>query len=71
MVGIQILNNTFYNNGRGSWGGGIAVDNPYARNVVIRNNILSQNLLFQLEVEPDVSIQSLVVDHNLIHGFRI
>ena len=70
MFGIQILHNTFYNNGRGSWGGGIAVDNPHAQNVVIRNNILSQNLLFQIEIEPDVSIQSLVVDHNLIHGFR-
>jgi hypothetical protein len=70
MDTIHIINNTFYNNGRGSWGGGIAVDNPDVRKVVIRNNILSQNLLFQIEVEPDVLIQHLVVDHNLIHGFR-
>lgn len=70
MHDIQIINNTFYNNGIGAWGGGIAVDNPDARNVVIRNNILSQNRLFQLEIERDVLIRNLVIDHNLIHGFR-
>jgi hypothetical protein len=25
---------------------------------------------FQMEVEPDVSMQNLTVDHNLLHGFR-
>jgi hypothetical protein len=70
MKNITIINNTFYNNGAGGWGGGIAVDNPNVQNVVIRNNIVSQNITFQMEVEPDVSMSNLTVDHNLIHGYR-
>ena len=70
MKNIKIINNTFYNNGDGGWGGGIAVDNPYIQNVVIRNNIVSRNMTFQMEVEPDVSMSNLTVDHNLIHGYR-
>jgi hypothetical protein len=37
---------------------------------VIRNNIVSRNMTFQMEVEPDVSMSNLTVDHNLIHGYR-
>ncbi|NIM17494.1 MAG: DUF1565 domain-containing protein, partial [Candidatus Aminicenantes bacterium] len=70
MKDITIINNTFYNNGRGIWGGGISVENPNAQNVVIRNNIVSQNHIYQIEVEPNVPMQNLTVDHNLIHGFR-
>jgi parallel beta-helix repeat protein len=70
MKDIYVINNTFYNNGASPWGGGIAVDNPDIQNVVIRNNIVSQNYSFQVEVEPDVSMSNLTVDHNLIHGFR-
>jgi parallel beta-helix repeat protein len=70
MKDIYIINNTLYNNGASPWGGGIAVDNPNIQNVVIRNNIVSQNYSFQIEVEPDVSMSNLTVDHNLIHGFR-
>lgn len=35
MNTIQIIHNTFYNNGRGSWGGGIAVDNPDIANQLL------------------------------------
>ncbi len=70
MKNIKIINNTFYNNGRGEWGGGIAVDNPDVENVVIRNNICSQNLSFQIAVETDVSIKNISVDHNLVDGYR-
>jgi parallel beta-helix repeat protein len=70
MKNITIINNTFYNNGGGGWGGGIAVENPNAQNVVIRNNIVSQNVTFQIEVEPNVSMSKLTIDHNLIHGYR-
>ena len=65
---VKVINNTFYNNGKGSWGGGISIENPDAENIVIRNNICSQNLLFQIQVE--VSIPNLTVDHNLIDGYR-
>ncbi|MCP5102716.1 MAG: BACON domain-containing protein, partial [bacterium] len=70
MKDIFIINNTFYNNGGGGWGGGIGVENPDVQNLVIRNNIVSQNVTFQIEVEPNVSMSNLTVDHNLIHGYR-
>lgn len=70
MKDIDVLNNTFYNNGWETWGGGIALDNADAQNVVIRNNIVSQNLYFQIAVAPSVPTQTLAVDHNLIDGYR-
>jgi hypothetical protein len=70
MNRILVVNNTMYGNGLGDWGGGIAVDNPNARNLVIRNNILSLNRTFQIEVEPDVAKRNVTIDCNLIHGFR-
>ena len=68
MKNIKVINNTFYNNGEGSWGGGISVESQDAEDVVIRNNICSQNLSFQIQVE--VSIPNLTVDYNLIDGYR-
>ncbi len=65
---IKVINNTFYNNGDGGWGGGISVESGDADSIIIRNNILSQNLIFQIQVE--VSIPTLNVDHNLIDGYR-
>jgi len=70
MHSIQIVNNTFYNNGWTTWGGGITVDNPDAQNVTVRNNIVSQNLYFQMAVAAGVPTQTLAIDHNLIDGFR-
>jgi hypothetical protein len=67
---IAIINNTFANNGLEPWGGGIAVDNPDLQNVTIRNNIVSQNLSFQIAVSPAVPTAELTIDHNLIDGFR-
>ena len=67
---VTVINNTFYDNGWTGWGGGIAVDNPDIENVVVRNNIVSQNLYFQLVVAPGVPAQNITVDHNLIDGFR-
>jgi PKD repeat protein len=64
---IQIVNNTIVNNGREAWGGGIMLENPQAQGVVIRNNICSQNLTFQIAVS---SLAGYVADHNLIDGFR-
>ncbi len=70
MRDIFVLNNTFYDNGWETWGGGIAVDNPDARGVVLRNNACSQNLYFQIAVDPGVASQNVSIDHNLIDGFR-
>ncbi len=68
MKNIYIFNNTFYGNGTATWGGGISIENPDASQVFIRNNICSQNIFYQIQVE--VQIQGLVIDHNLIDGFR-
>ena len=72
MKNIKIINNTIYNNGwdlgGDSWGGGIGVDNPNTTNLIIRNNIISQNLNFQIAIES--SVQNLIIDFNLINGFR-
>lgn len=68
---IIIINNTLFNNGWQPWGGGIGLDvNPAIQEVTIRNNILSQNLTFQIAVDAAVPKSTLAVDHNLIHGFR-
>ncbi len=68
--GVKVINNTFYNNGWEPWGGGILVENPQAEDVVIRNNICSQNLSFQIAVNPAMPTGNLTVDHNLIDGYR-
>ncbi len=70
MKDIYVVNNTFYNNGWETWGGGIALNNIDGENLVIRNNILSQNLYFQLALGPEVPTQTCTLDHNLIDGFR-
>jgi hypothetical protein len=69
MLNLAIINNTFYNNGWDEWGGGIHSENPDAQNVLIRNNIASQNLTFQIALEV-VSTAQYTIDHNLIDGFR-
>ena len=66
---IKFINNTAYNNGV-TWGGGIFLENPTAQNIVIRNNIFSQNLSFQISNEAGITGTNLTVDHNLINGYR-
>jgi hypothetical protein len=66
MKDIKVINNTLYNNGN-EWGGGIHIMNSDAENVVIRNNICSQNLTFQIVI--DEAPQNLTVEHNLIDGY--
>lgn len=69
MDAIVIANNTLYENGI-DWGGGVVADNAQAQNVVIRNNVCSQNLTFQIAVAADVPAANVRVDHNLIDGYR-
>ncbi len=70
MSNIFLINNTIVGNGVGEWGGGIAVDSNEVTNVVVRNNIVSNNLSFQIVVGLDVPPEQVSVDHNLIDGFR-
>ena len=70
IANVLIANNTAYDNGRSGWGGGLNVQNPQATGVVVRNNVASQNLTFQI-VRPAVAPAGAVtVDHNLVDGFR-
>lgn len=70
---IEIVNNTIFNNGvhisgQYDWGGGIAIETANARNIVIRNNILSENKLWQISIN-DKAVK-VTIDHNLIDTFR-
>ena len=62
---ITFINNTVYNNGSSGWGGGFYNENPDVTDIVVRNNIFSQNPTSQIVNESTVS---LTVDHNLIDG---
>jgi len=66
---ITIINNTFAYNGRDGWGGGIGIENTQMQNVVIRNNICSQNIYSQMAAPPSI-LPELTVDHNLTDGDR-
>ena len=67
---ITFINNTVFDNGYSAWGGGMFLENPDAKGIVIRNNIFSRNLTFQISNEINLSAANLTVDHNLIDGFR-
>lgn len=69
MQGLTLVNNTVVGNGA-DWGGGIAIDNPQAQAVVVRNNLVSQNLSFQVLLNSGVPPANVTIDHNLIDGFR-
>jgi parallel beta-helix repeat protein len=65
IEGIEFINNTVYNNGSEGWGAGFYNENPDVTDIVVRNNIFSQNVVSQIVNE---SRASLTVDHNLIDG---
>jgi hypothetical protein len=65
---LTVINNTFANNGRSGWGGGLTLDNRDAQGVVIRNNIFSGNETYQINTA--FTVPGLVIDHNLIDAFR-
>ncbi len=64
---IKIINNTCYNNGSiaNSYGFGISIDNAFAEDVILRNNICSEN---SNQIQVINILSGLVVDHNLIYG---
>ncbi|MBI4560085.1 MAG: right-handed parallel beta-helix repeat-containing protein [Candidatus Hydrogenedentes bacterium] len=69
---VWIVNNTFYQNGSADWGGGISIENPDIQSIVIRNNICSENVVFQIQIDSGYSIplNQLTIDYNLIDPFR-
>ncbi len=69
MRNILIINNTVYNNGFGDWGGGIAIGNQDIQNLLTRNNIVNNNLSFQIAAE-EIKISGFEIDHNLVYPFK-
>jgi hypothetical protein len=68
---IWIVNNTVFHNGYGfvGWGGGITVvtKNPASNNLVIRNNLCSQNAQWQI-MRSRVIESRTTVEYNLVDG---
>jgi hypothetical protein len=64
---IAIINNTFAYNGQDGWGGGIGIENTQLENVVIRNNICSQNTYSQMAAPANI-LHQVRADHNLADG---
>jgi len=69
MASVHVVNNTLHQNGL-TWGGGILIDNPEIQRATVRNNICSSNLTFQIAVRPVLDSDRLIIEHNLINGFR-
>jgi hypothetical protein len=44
------------------------IDNPDVHQVVLRNNLVSGNLLFQIALEAKLPEGTVQIDHNLIDG---
>jgi len=68
MRNITIINNNFCNNGNEEeWGVGIYHENSDAQDVIIRNNICSQNTGSQIEIAEGV--EDFIMSHTLIDGY--
>lgn len=69
LKGIFIVNNTVAENGLGNGHGGIGLWNTRAQNVKVRNNILSGNGNFTIEVQG-TPLSQTTITNNLFDGFK-
>lgn len=67
---ISIFNNTIVNNGVNDEGGGIWLENPEAENILIQNNIVSQNRLWQIAFRDDTPASIATFKNNLTDGYQ-
>jgi hypothetical protein len=75
MRNVAIINNTIYRNGTvgNGWdaeNGGMNIFNINPENMLIRNNILSNNAVGTIHVSPEVPNDSVTIDYNFFDGFR-
>ena len=71
---VRIFNNTLVDNGSDAcsgndWGGGVEIGYADVHQVVVRNNLTSQNLLWQIAVDLGAA-DAVTLDHNLVDGMR-
>jgi hypothetical protein len=66
---IAIVNNTVYKNGIGSGHGGIGLWCDRATDVIVRNNLVSLNEAYSIEVQG-TPLSETTITHNFINGFR-
>jgi hypothetical protein len=69
LSNITIANNTVFQNGIGKGHGGIALWATRASDVIVRNNIVSQNEGFTIEVQG-TPLSETTITNNLLHGYR-
>jgi len=74
---IKVIGNTFVDNDPSTMSLGVEIgsfegtsETGLVDNVVVRNNIISQNNRFQLVVDQRPGVTNIFVDNNLIDGFR-
>lgn len=72
---VSVVNNTIYGNGTvgNGWdadNGGVNIFNISPVNMLVRNNILSNNAVCTIYVSPEVLAGSLTIDYNFFDGFR-
>ena len=75
MRNVSVINNTIYGNGTvgNGWdadNGGMNIFNVIPVNLLIRNNILSNNTICTIYLSPEVLAGSLTIDYNFFDGFR-
>jgi len=68
ITNVSVINNVFYNNLEG--GADIGYWPTSLNNVILRNNIFSQNQRWQVRIKSTPDIQNIIMDHNLIDGYR-
>ncbi len=72
MKKIRIINNTFYNNkwAGQNWGAGIIMENLHAEDIIINNNICSENIE-QIMIVDNVNLSELTTNNNLVFGNQL
>ncbi len=66
MENVYIFNNTVTKNGWIPWAAGIATDNDQVANLVILNNLISQNTGIQIQIIPTLASSHTRIQNNLI-----
>ena len=73
LKNITVINNLFFNNGNSNDGGGIYIGGwpSFIEGIIIRNNIVSKNKIFQIGYDHKSNdITNMIIENNLIEGYQ-